>query len=103
MSKITENELQLLKICWEKGETITRDIYEESLKYRKRTHAGVKTILEVMVGKEFLNKRMIGRTTFYSPNVSKKKLFEKLINDFVNNFLNGSVFPVFIQFIKKQN
>lgn len=101
MHKITKREFELLRICWKLGETTTRDVYEESLKFKKRSFTSVKTILDIMAKKNLLKKRMIGHTVLYSPYVPQKKFLEKLINDFVDIALTGSVMPIFINFIKK--
>jgi BlaI family transcriptional regulator, penicillinase repressor len=102
MHKITKREFELLRICWYLGETTTRDVYEESLKIKKRSFTAVKTILEIMARKNLLKKRMIGHTVLYSPFKTKKKFLEKLVDDFVDTALNGSVMPIFINFIKKE-
>ena len=102
MHKITKREMELLKICWEKDETTTRDIYEESLKEKKRSFNAVKTILDRMVVKGILKRRMLGHTALYTIATPKKNFIEKLIDDFVTNVLNGNMVPFFIHFVKKK-
>ena len=99
MLKITDKELEILKICWVKGETITRDIYEESLKYKKRTFGGVKTLLEKMVEKNLLTRRVLGHTAFYAPSLTKYELIKKMLNGYASDILNGSVVPFFINYL----
>jgi len=103
MEKITRNELELLKICWELEEATVKEIHKETLKTRKRHYSTVKTILDIIVKKGFLNIRKVGPVGLYSPNVSKRKLMGELVKDFVENVLNGDFAPIFIHFSKTTN
>ena len=100
MKKITEQELYLINILWEKGESSTKVIYEESLKDRKRSYQTVKTLLDRMVVREFLDKRKFGPIWLYTPRVSKSLIASRAVKDLVENVLDDKVFPIFTYLIK---
>jgi len=101
MEKITGNELELLKIFWERGESTAREIHEESLKIKKRHYATIKTTLDIMFKKGYLNRRKIGPVYLYSSKEEKKSFVKRFFEDIVENVLNGNVLPIFIHFVKK--
>ena len=95
MSKMTGNELELIKIIWEKGEVTAREIHVESLKFKQREYNTINTILTRMVEKGLITRRKIGPVYLYSPKKNKKKHILELINNFVENVLDGHVAPIF--------
>lgn len=100
MYSVTKREMELLKICWQKGEATAREIHEESLKTKKRSYVSVKTILDIMYKKDILKRRKIGPVYLYSPKKNKKNFIIAFLNDVRNKMLNGNIVPIFINFIK---
>jgi len=101
MRRITDNEFELLKICWEKGECTAREVFEESLKTKKRKYETIKTTMERMTKLNFLKRRKIGPVWVYSTHKKKEKFLKGLINDFAKNFINGNLVPLWISILGK--
>lgn len=93
-------EWELMKICWDKGKTTAKVIHEESLKIKERGYQTIKTMLDRMVVKGFLERERFGPVWLYKPTVSRSKGVMKEIGDFVNLALDGSHLPVFEHFLR---
>jgi predicted transcriptional regulator len=102
MNKITSKELELLKICIEKERASAREIYEESLKERKRSYTTIKTLLDRMVDRGFLRRQMDGNAYIYTPTVTESQAVGKAIDEFVKSMLGNTVFPLFSYFAQKK-
>jgi len=100
--RITAIELELLKIVLDKGEASAREVYDESLKTRKRSYNTVKTLLDRMVERQFLNRRKDGIICIYRPKVTESQAVGRAIDDFVKNMLGGTFLPLFTYFVKKK-
>ena len=80
--ELGETEWTLMKICWEKGKSSAKDVYDESLKERKRSYQTVKTILDRLVEKEYLSREKFGPIWLYTPKVTQKAITSIAIDDF---------------------
>ncbi len=93
-------EWELMKICWDKGKTTAKVIHEESLKIKERGYQTIKTMLDRMAVKGFLERERFGPVWLYKPTVSRSKGTMKEIGDFVNLVLDGSHLALFEHFLR---
>ena len=91
MRRITKNELELLKICWDKKEFTAREIFEESLKFKDRKYETIKTTMERMVQYGYLDRRKIGPVWLYTLKEPKEKFIRRLTRQFVDTVFNGNI------------
>jgi len=105
MSKksLTKTEWSIMKICWEKGEATARTIYDESLKDKTRGYQSVKTMLDRLVKKGYLNRKKFGPIWLYKPTVARAKVLGSAIDSFVNTVLDNTFTPLLAHFAKKEN
>ena len=99
---LSRTEWSIMKICWEKGESTARMIYEESLKEKKRGYQSVKTMLDRLVLKGYLSRSMFGPIWLYKPVESRKKVLSKAIESFIDNVLDNTFAPLLTHFAKKK-
>ena len=99
---LTKTEWSLMKICWDKGEVTARTIYDESLKEKKRGYQSVKTMLDRLVYKGYLNRKKFGPIWLYKPTDSKAKVLAKTIENFVDTVLDNTFTPILVHFAKKE-
>ena len=92
-----------MNICWEKGKVRAREVYDESLKEKKRGYLTVRTMLDRMVTKGFLEREKFGHVWLYKPAVSKAKAIGCEIESFVNTVLNKSFTPLVSHLAEKGN
>jgi predicted transcriptional regulator len=94
---LTEIELQLMLICWDKGESPVSVVWEELNKKQKRIYSAVKTELDRLVNKEYLNRRRIGKVWFFSTAVLKSEVMPFVFDHFIH-VLDDNLFPLFTYF-----
>ena len=102
-NNLSKTEWSLMTICWEKGLVSARVIWEETLKEKKRGYQTVKTMLDRLVGKRFLNREKFGPIWLYNPAVPKAKVVEREIDTFVSTVLDNTVTPLFVHLAEKEN
>ena len=98
----SKTEWLLMNICWKKGKVSAREIYEETLKEKKRGYQTVKTMLDRMVGKGFLEREKFGPIWLYEPVVSRTKMLGREIESFVNTVLDKTFAPLFVHLAEKE-
>ena len=90
-----------MKICWKKGKSSAKVVYEESLKEKKRSYGTVKTTLDRLSKKGFLEREKFGPIWLYSPKVSKNLVVSRVVDDFSKFILNDSVVPIVMSIVNK--
>jgi BlaI family transcriptional regulator, penicillinase repressor len=96
----TEQELEIIKIVWERGTATVRDVYETLLAHRKIAYTTVMTMMKIMERKKYLTKRLNGRAFVYAPAQPKKQMIRVMVRDFVNRVFNGSAAPLLLQLVE---
>jgi BlaI family transcriptional regulator, penicillinase repressor len=100
ITELTENELQIMKIIWEKNSTTVRDVYEELLKHRKIAYTTVMTVMGVLEQKGHLKKTAKGRAYVYSPAHPQNEVVRSMVRDFVQRLFNGMSKPLLVHMIE---
>lgn len=101
-SRLSRTEWILMNICWKKGKASARDIYEESLKEKERSYHTVKTLLERMVKKNYLEREKFGPIWLYTPIVSRSGTVSREIESFADTVLDNTFTPLLSFFTDKQ-
>ena len=90
-----KTEWELLNICWKKGpKTTAKEIYESTLKNKYRAYVTVKTILDRLVDKGYLERVMFGPVWLYSPKRSSKQVISYAIDDFMKTVMDHEKMPL---------
>ncbi len=96
----TEQELEIIKIVWERGAATVRDVYEALLTRRKIAYTTVMTMMKIMERKKYLTKRLEGRAFVYAPAQPKKQMIRVMVRDFINRVFNGSAEPLLLHLVE---
>ena len=80
-----------MNICWKIGKARAREIFDESLKEKRRSYISITSILNRMVKKGVLEREMFGPFWLYEPAVSKADMIEYEIESFMDMVFNKSV------------
>ena len=99
---LTPVEWSLMNICWEKGQSSARDIWEASLAEKKRGYQTVKTMLDRLAVKGFLAREKFGPIWLYTPAVARKSFVRRELDRFIGTVLDNSVAPLFARFAEKE-
>ena len=90
-----KTEWALLNICWKKGpKTTAKEIHEESMKERYRCYVTVKTILDRLVDKGYLEREMLGPVWLYTPKRNPKQVVSSAIDDFMKTVMDHDRMPL---------
>jgi BlaI family transcriptional regulator, penicillinase repressor len=97
-----ELEWAVMKVCWVKGKSTARMIFEELHKTRGSKYQTIKTTLDRLVMKELLTLEKIGPICLYTPKVLEKSLTSKAVEKFAKIVFGDTISPVFIHLLKKK-
>ena len=100
--KLSPTEWSIMNICWEKGETTAREIYDESLKEKQRGYQTVKTMLDRLAVKKYLERRRFGPLWLYKPARARAKVVAGAVERFVDTVLDNTFAPLVTHFAKKE-
>lgn len=92
LGKISEAEMQIMKIVWnKKGSVTTANILEELPKENEWKTTTVMTLLSRLVEKDILKVTKIGKLNNYSANVTEDEYKAVQSDNFLEDMHNGSV------------
>ena len=97
---LTEQELEIMKIVWERETATVRDVYETLLERRKVAYTTVMTMMKILEQKGYLNRKQVDRAYVYKPAQPKNQVIGKMVKDFVNRVFNGSAEPLLVHLIE---
>jgi BlaI family transcriptional regulator, penicillinase repressor len=97
---LTGQELEIMKIVWEKQTATVRDVYEALLEQRKVAYTTVMTMMKILERKGYLNRKQVDRAYVYRPAQPKNRVVGAMVRDFVNRVFNGSAEPLLVHLIE---
>ncbi|HXB74219.1 MAG TPA: BlaI/MecI/CopY family transcriptional regulator [Candidatus Acidoferrales bacterium] len=98
-STLTEQELEIMKIVWERDKTTVRDVYEALLERRKVAYTTVMTMMKILETKKYLKKTLADRAYVYRPAQPKGQVIGDMVREFVNRVFNGSAEPLLVHLV----
>jgi BlaI family transcriptional regulator, penicillinase repressor len=97
---LTPQELEIMKVVWQKGEATVRDVYEDLLERRKIAYTTVMTMMKVLETKGHLRKRQEERAYVYKPTRPEAAVVRGMIREFVDRLFDGSAQPLVVHLLK---
>src|SRR5579872_3579260 len=97
---LTEQELEIMKVVWERDRTTVRDVYEALLERLKVAYTTVMTMMKILEQKVFLKKSQEDRAYIYRPAQAKRLVIGAMVRDFVNRVFNGSAEPLLVHLVE---
>src|SRR5881227_3784994 len=80
---LTPQELEIMKLVWQRGAATVRDVYETLLERRKIAYTSVMTMMKILETKGYLKKRRQDRA-------------------FLDRVFNGSAEPLLVHLVKSR-
>src|SRR5947209_17667741 len=93
---LTEQELEIMKIVWQRNKATVRDVYEALLERRKVAYTTVMTMMKILEQKKYLKKTLSERAYVYRPAQPKGQVIGAMVRYFVNGVCNGSGEPLLV-------
>lgn len=95
----TDQELEILKLVWQRGQATVREIYQDLLKQRKIAYTTVLTMMGILERKGHLKKTAGERAYVYSPAQPQAQVVEGMVKEFVKRVFNGSPKPLLVHLV----
>jgi predicted transcriptional regulator len=100
---LTEQELEIMKVVWQRDTSTVRDVYEALLEHRKVAYTTVMTMMKILEQKQYLKKNQADRAYVYRPAQPKRQVIGDMVRDFVNRVFNGSAEPLLVHLVEEHN
>jgi len=105
---LTEQELEIMKIVWDRESATVRDVYETLLERRRQesrtlAYTTVMTMMKILEQKEYLLKDQTDRAFVYRPTQPKGTVLGAMVREFVNRVFNGSAEPLLVHLVEEHN
>jgi BlaI family transcriptional regulator, penicillinase repressor len=100
---LTEQELEIMKIVWERDSATVRDVYEALLERRKVAYTTVMTMMKILEQKKYLKKTLADRAYVYRPTQPKRQVIGDMVRDFVDRVFNGSAEPLLLHLVEEHD
>src|ERR1039457_1463480 len=100
---LTDQELEIMKIVWERHAATVRDVYEALLERRRVAYTTVMTMMKILEQKGYLNRKQVERAYVYRPAQPKSRVIRAMVRDFVNRVFNGSAEPLLVHLIEDRH
>ena len=96
---LTPQELEIMKLVWQREGATVRDIYEGLLERRKIAYTTVMTMMKILETKGYLKKRRQDRAFVYRPAQPKNRVIGDMICEFIDRVFNGSAEPLLVHLV----
>lgn len=100
---LTDQELEIMKILWQRQSATVRDVYETLLEHRKIAYTTVMTMMKILEDKGYLLKSSADKAHLYQPSEPKEQVLGGMVNDFVERVLSGSAKSMMLHLIDSQS
>jgi predicted transcriptional regulator len=86
---LTELQLAILHVLWERGEATSREVREALLPARSLALTTVATLLSRLERKGVLDHRRQGRAHVFRPTVTRAEVRRNMVRELANNLFDG--------------
>src|SRR5947208_7335948 len=100
---LTEQELEIMKVVWDRESATVRDVYEALLEHRKVAYTTVMTMMKILEQKKYLKRTQADRAYVYRPAQPKRQVIGAMVREFVNRVFNGSAEPLLVHLVEEHN
>jgi predicted transcriptional regulator len=87
---MTDGELRLMRVLWEKGQATVGEVVEALNSRPTPAYNTVLTLLRIMEKKGYVSHRKDGRAFVFVPTVDRAKASRNALQTLVNRFFEGS-------------
>src|ERR1035437_8088598 len=98
-SILTDQELEIMEVIWERERATVRDVYETLLEHRKIAYTTVMTMMKILEEKKYLKKTQEDRAYVYRPTKPKNQVIRGMVREFIDRVFNGSAEPLLAHLI----
>lgn len=99
---LTEQELEIMKVVWERKAATVRDVYETLRERKGVAYTTVMTMMNILESKGHLVKRPEGRAYVYEPSQAQTQVISGMVQDFVDRVFDGAARPLVLSLLQER-
>ena len=96
----TDQELEILKVVWQRGQATVREVFRDLSAQRKIAYTTVLTMMGILEQKGHLKKTAGERAYIYRPTKPQEQVVGSMVNEFVHRVFNGSSRPLLVHLVE---
>ena len=100
---LTDLELAIMEIVWQKGQATVRDVYEAIQPIRPLAYNTILTVLTKLREKGIVSSQPRGKAYLYTPLVSETEAAKRSVTRIMEQFFAGSARSLAAHLIKTQS
>lgn len=101
-TKLTVQQIEIMKVVWQLGDATVRDVYEALRLQRPIAYTTVMTTMKTMEARGHLKRRTEGRAHVYQAVESQNRALRKIVKDFLDRVFNGSAEPLLAHLVQER-
>ena len=98
---LTGQELEIMKIVWERERATVRDVYEALLEKRKVAYTTVMTMMKILEQKGYVKKTRADKAFVYRPAKPRAQVLGGMVREFVDRVFDGASRPMLLHLVKE--
>lgn len=91
---LTEQELEIMKVVWERETSTVRDVYEALRAHRQIAYTTVMTMMRILEKKGHLKVSRADRAHVYRPARPRQRVLGAMVQEFVDRVFGGAAEPL---------
>jgi len=91
---LTEQELEIMKIVWQRESATVRDVYETLRERRQIAYTTVMTMMRILERKGHLKVSRADRAYVYRPARPRQRVVGEMVREFVDRVFGGAAEPL---------
>lgn len=99
---LTEQELEIMKVVWERKTATVRDVYEALRERKGVAYTTVMTMMNILESKGHLVKRAEGRAYVYEPSQARMQVISGMVQEFVDRVFDGAARPLMLNLLQER-
>jgi predicted transcriptional regulator len=99
---LTNLELKLMKIVWDKGKATVRDVKNALPRRKPLAYSTVLTVMRILERKGFLRHDTVDRTYVYYPVVTRDEVIRSTLRDLTSRLFGGSAELLMVNILEKE-
>lgn len=88
--KPTENELEILRILWQKETASVREVHDELQKIKDCGYTTTLKMMQIMYDKNLVKRKDNQKVHIYKANISQQQTQQHLLPKFIDTLFSGS-------------
>ena len=100
---LTDGELRLMLVLWDKGESSVSDVVDAIPTRPKPAYNTVLTLLRIMEKKGYVTHRKDGRAFIFRPRIGRSDASRSALTTLVNRFFEGSPQLLVLNLLKDEH